>query len=239
MKGTLDLDYALQRQSRLDFKYRLKRRTQEVLKAIESYAPALQRVLDLGTAEGRMLFDIQRAYPTALYIGVEYSLNLIHYGASRFKKINYVCSDVQSLCFKNSETFDVIIATAVIEHLSTPLPFLETCRKLLRHNGIFILTVPQRFWERAASLVGLISGTHQSHFSSQDVLNLCKRAQLKILENRGFMLSPVGFWGERTVEGLLSQVHLDKFLPNQLIVATKIVVDGEIRYDGCSGKTED
>jgi len=232
MKGTLDLDYARQRQRRPDFRYRLKRRTEEVLRSIASYAPNPERVLDMGTAEGKMLSDIQQAYPAAFCVGIEYSLGLLHYGASRFRNIHLVCSDIQSLSLRSNETFDVIIATAVLEHLSAPLPFLEACRELLRKGGILILTVPHRFWERAASRVGLIGGDHQSHFKARHVLDLCQRAQLGILENRGFMLSPVGFWGERTIESLLSRAHLGTLLPNQLTVATKKMRPEGHRSDG-------
>ena len=59
MKGVLDRSYARQREKRPDIRYRLKRRTQEILRAIAEYRPDPETVLDLGTAEGRMLSSVK------------------------------------------------------------------------------------------------------------------------------------------------------------------------------------
>ena len=62
MKGVLDHTYALQREKRLDIRYRLIRRTHEILQAIAKYHPNPKSILDLGTAEGRMLSAVKLKY---------------------------------------------------------------------------------------------------------------------------------------------------------------------------------
>lgn len=47
--------------------------------------------------------------------------------------------------FDLSETFDVIVAGELIEHLSNPGEFLKCTRRHLRPNGILLLTTPNRF----------------------------------------------------------------------------------------------
>src|SRR4030042_1858982 len=41
-----------------------------------------------------------------------------------------------------SKTFDIIILTDVLEHLLDPKKVLTECRRLLKHNGSVIITVP-------------------------------------------------------------------------------------------------
>jgi ubiquinone/menaquinone biosynthesis C-methylase UbiE len=221
MKGILDLEYAHQREKRADLKYRLRRRTDEILKAIAKFSFHPQKILDLGTAEGKMLEEIKLKYPSSLCVGTDYSLPLLNYGAKRFSDINFICADVQNLKFLRDEIFDVIIAAAVIEHLTFPLEMLRESFRLLKKGGILIITSPHPFWEKIANVFGLIKGDHQSVMSPKEILILCKNVELSILDYKGFMISPVGIMGELKIEQALAKLGLNKFLPNQLMVARK------------------
>ena len=221
MKGILDLEYALLREKRPDLKYRLRRRTYEILKTIARFSPHPRVILDLGTAEGRMLEKIKIKHPSSLCVGIDYSLPLLNYGAKRFPEIKLVRADVQNLRFLKEETFDVIIAAAVMEHLTYPQKMLSESFRLLKKNGIIIITSPHPFWEKIANLLGLIKGDHQSVMSPKGIFGLCKNVELSILEYRGFMISPAGMVGELKVEEILAKIGLDKFFPNQLIVFGK------------------
>jgi len=221
MKGILDLEYALLREKKPDLKYRLRRRTYEILKTIARFSPHPRVMLDLGTAEGRMLEKIKIKYPSSLCVGIDYSLPLLNYGAKRFPDINLVRADIQNLRFLKEETFDVIIAAAVMEHLALPQKMLSESFRLLKKNGIIIITSPHPFWEKIANFLGLIKGDHQSIMNPKEILSLGKNVELSILEYRGFMISPAGMAGELKVEEILAKIGLDKFFPNQLIVFRK------------------
>lgn len=221
MKGILDLEYAFQREKRPDFKYRLKRRTSEILKTIARFSPHPRAILDLGTAEGKMLEEIKIKYPASLCIGIDYSLPLLNYGIKKFADIHLICGDVQNLGFIKNETFDVIIAAAVIEHLTSPQEMLRESSRLLKKEGIIIITSPNPFWEKIANILGLIKGDHQSVMSPEQILILCNNVKLSVLEHKGFMISPVGMVGELKIELALAQLGLNKFFPNQLIVVKK------------------
>lgn len=221
MKGILDLEYAHQREKRADLKYRLRRRTDEILKAIAKFSIHPQKILDLGTAEGKMLGEIKSKYPSSLCMGTDYSLPLLNYGAKRFYDLNFICADVQNLNFLKDDIFDVIIAAAVIEHLTFPQEMLRESFRLLKKGGILIITSPHPFWEKIANVFGLIKGDHQSVMGPKEILTLCENVELSILEHKGFMISPVGMVGELQIEGFLQIMGLNKFLPNQLIVVRK------------------
>jgi ubiquinone/menaquinone biosynthesis C-methylase UbiE len=169
-----------------------------------------------------MLEKIKSKYPSSLCLGLDHSQELLTYGAKKFSQINFIRADIQNLNFLKDETFDVLIATAVIEHLENPAAILQGSLRLLKKGGIIIITSPCPFWERISSALGLIvKEKHQNVLKLEKILSLCKKAGLNILQYKGFMLSPVGMIGELQIERMLVKMKLDKFLPNQLVVARK------------------
>lgn len=118
--GSLDIEYAKKRETQKSLKYRLWRRTHEVLAAIENFASKLpQKIIDLGAADGRMLDLIHRQYPQACCVGIEYNQDPVNFGKTKFPDLKLIQGDMQSLDFPN-DSFDVAIATAVIEHVPDP-----------------------------------------------------------------------------------------------------------------------
>jgi SAM-dependent methyltransferase len=224
MNGVLDKEYARQRDKRLDLKYRLRRRANEAVQAIRIYYPHPVRILDLGTAEGRMLSRIKDKYPSTLCVGLEYSWDLLKVGAALFQDLSFIRADAQNMSFFKDASFDVIVAAAIIEHLKAPVEMLREGFRVLKQGGILIITTPHPLWDRIAGALGMIRGTHQSPMSVRSLIELCEKENLGALKNKGFMISPIGFPGELLIEKLLSIIKLDRFLPNQLIVVRKSAV---------------
>ncbi len=218
----MNIDYALSRERRPDFRYRLKRRTKEVLKIVRKYSPSFDRLLDLGTAEGKMLLSIRETFPGALCLGIDYSFPLLLFGKKRFSDLQLICADVENLNFIKEEVFDIIVATALIEHLKNPRRLLSQSYRLLRNQGILILTTPNPVWEKVAKILGFIKGEHLSVMGLEDLMDICQKERFVVLESYGFMLSPIGIWEEEKMEALLRKVGFSRYLPNQLVVARKI-----------------
>ena len=62
--GVLGIGYANQRKTSRALKYRLWRRTREVQKAILKYSQIPPKnIIDLGTAEGKMIFELSKNLP--------------------------------------------------------------------------------------------------------------------------------------------------------------------------------
>ncbi|MCJ7563594.1 MAG: methyltransferase domain-containing protein [Candidatus Aminicenantes bacterium] len=221
MKGVLDYTYARQREKKSGIRYRLIRRTHEILQAIAKYRPDPKSVLDLGTAEGRMLSAVKCKYPAAFCVGIEYSLDLLQMGASLHPNLKFIRADAQRLQFLKHGSFDVAIAAAIIEHLHEPRTMIRESYRLLKPGGIMIITTPHPFWERIANGLGMIKGEHQFTMGLRSIQGLCQGECFAILEKKGFMISPIGFPGEVKIERVLQGIDLDKNLPNQLVVARK------------------
>lgn len=123
-----DKKYHENRKKRRAFKYRLQRRTQEVLRAIRAYKPTVSSLLDIGTADGEMLNALDTCLDVPLPVGLDISMSLLRFNKNQ--KLHLVQADASMLPFKDG-FFDVVTATAVIEHVQDAAAMLRECHRVL------------------------------------------------------------------------------------------------------------
>lgn len=218
-EGSPGLEYAKKRETKKSFRYCLWRRTYEVLKAIEEFAgEPIKDVIDLGTADGRMLDAVYQKYKGVRCVGVEYSQRLIDFAKEKFPHLNIIHGDIQLLDLPRN-SFDVAIAAAVMEHVPDPSKVMGEVKRILRQGGIFILTSPAPFWERLATLVGHIKkGEHKTVMNLKQLKDLAAGSGFTILKAQRFMLSPVGMPFGSAIEKIIRSIHLNFLMANQLLV---------------------
>lgn len=220
--GSMDIEYAKKRETKRSLKYRLWRRTYEVLAAIDEFCFNPPRdIIDLGTADGRMLDMVHQKYPDASCAGVEYNQELVDFGKAKFPDLELIQGDIQSLDFPDN-SFDVAIATAVIEHVPDPRKAMREAKRILRKGGIFVLTAPDPFWEHIATTVGhLKDDQHNEVMNLAQLSDLARKSGFVVLKSKKFMLSPVGMPFEFFVEKWTRRFQLDFMMANQLLVAKR------------------
>lgn len=220
--GSLGIKYAEGRSTNRSLRYRLNRRTQEVLSSITQFSQKPPKnIVDLGCADGRMLDSIHQHYPEAYCIGIEYSQELVDFSKEMFSGIEVVKGDVQSLELEN-DNFDVAIATAVIEHVPEPSKMIREVKRILKPGGIVILTCPAPFWEKLASMLGYLEkDKHYMVMNLKQLSNLVVQAGFTLVKDKKFMLPLIGMPFEAFIEKLLRLFPLDVFMVNQLLVARK------------------
>lgn len=223
MKGVLDKEYAIARQTKRSHIYRLKRRTFEVIKGIRKFHPGKpQAILDIGAADGLMLNRIKEVFPDATCAGIEYASDLI--SCNDNKNIYLIRGDALVLPFKEN-VFDVVTAAAIIEHVSDPIQLIHEAFRVMRKNGILIITTPHPFWERIATRIGhLKEEEHSELITLRKLISLFEKAGFEVVNAEQFMLSPVGMPFERMIERMLRLCRMSFFLLNQKIVGRKIEV---------------
>ena len=119
-EGTYSLDYHLGRQTRRALVYRLARRTAEVRRTVVRYSRRpIRAVLDVGTADGLMLQRLRAVWPQAQCLGLDLSRELLL--AAPDPAVLRVEANALNLPFPD-DTFDLVIATAIIEHVTAPPP---------------------------------------------------------------------------------------------------------------------
>ena len=219
--GVLGIDYAEKRKSNKALKYRLWRRTFEVINSIEqNLQKSPGSIIDLGTAEGRMLNEIQKKYPEAKCVGIEYNQKLVDVANKLFPKLEIKQGDVLSLEDYKNSSFEVAVATAVIEHLENQEAFIKQIARILKPGGVLILTAPDPFWERIATKIGHLDDEQHSEVPNlKKLCSLAKNGGLEVITAQKFMISPIGMPAEFLAERILRFFKLNFLMANQLLVA--------------------
>jgi len=112
----------------------------EVSKLIK-YVKKGDKVLDLGCGNGR-LYKILKNKEVE-YIGVDISKKLIEIARKNYPKTRFLVADALNLSFLKS-SFDLIFAIAFLHHIPSKtlqLRVLKNCFKVLKENGLIILSV--------------------------------------------------------------------------------------------------
>lgn len=119
--------------------YGLGKRLDFVTEIISEFQP--KRILDVGCGTGSNLtVPLAQRFPTINFIGIDSDLSSINY-ANQINPVSNAQFFVQT-AFRDTGTFDLIIASEVIEHVEDPNAFLSLLRSLLAPDGKLILTLP-------------------------------------------------------------------------------------------------
>ncbi len=214
------IDYYHGRKAGRQLKYRLGRRTREVESAVRRHAgPSPDVILDVGTADGLMLAKLRETFGATRPIGLDLSRDLLR--AEAKQGLSRIQGDALSLPVR-SDRVDVVVATAVIEHVPDADRMLKECHRVLRAGGLLVVTTPDPLLERVSSSVGLLKeAQHQSTYTLKAMAKMMESCGFEVLQSYKFMLSPVGLPGELPLERALRWVRLDLLMANQLLVARK------------------
>lgn len=222
--GVLGIGYANQRKTSRALKYRLWRRTREVQKAIVKYSQIpLKNIIDLGTAEGKMIFELSKNLPETKFIGIEYNKDLADLAKkNKTENSEIIQCDVNDVHNLINQKFDVVIATAIIEHVESPEIFMKSVYEMLNTRGILILTAPDPIWEYIATKVGhLEDEQHNEVPNLKRLKELSEKANLKVELSQKFMISPIGFPMEEIIEKFMRLFGFSFMMANQLLVVRK------------------
>lgn len=134
------------------------------------------RVLDIGCGTGEFLADIQRAGWEVC--GVETAKAGFNLARSRLGP-NVHGSELGSCNFL-AQFFDVITLWHVLEHVSDPLTLLEEIKRILKNDGILVLSVPN-IESVESKLAGeewfhLDLPRHLCHYSPQTIKRILEKA---------------------------------------------------------------
>ena len=182
------------------------------------------RVLDAGCGYG--LFSAAATERGAIVLSVDVGPRLVARAISRAGSRGLV-GDACALALRD-DAFDVVISSEMLEHTAAPLTALRELARVLRVNGLLVLTTPNRAWQplvRAASRLRLRPFRGPENFVAWDALeHACREAALDVVAHRGFHPWPfqLGLTGAaRTVEARLARGRAARVMVNQVLVARK------------------
>ncbi|MDY6895078.1 MAG: class I SAM-dependent methyltransferase [Thermotogota bacterium] len=159
-------------------------------KAIKSKNSRDFSLVDLGCGDGRLLFSLQERELLSnaeKIVGVDLSHERIENLKENVKNTIGIISDTCNVKDLKNETFDVVISSQVIEHVSDDNELLKEIGRLLKSDGIaYISTVVKKWYGfyiyRNNGRV-ILDPTHVREYSSkEEFLDLLERNGLKTLE---------------------------------------------------------
>jgi len=167
-------------------------------------------ILDFGCGEGYGAALLAKS--AEKIVGLDYSTAAIKKAKQKYvlHNIEFICSDLRKINFEN-ESFDMIIAFQLIEHLAHPEVFIAKAKAWLKKGGIFLLTTPNR----RASLV-----QHPYHFreyTQEELREFLKKHFLKV-ELFGLQYSALAAqFRQKRLEESQNLLKLDKLRIHRII----------------------
>ncbi|MFO7560766.1 MAG: methyltransferase domain-containing protein [Desulfobacterales bacterium] len=240
--GVLDQNYAYDRMMKPELRWRLATRARVIVDAARRFLHSQRglMVLDMGCAEGRTMLEISAQLPDSVLDGVEYSTDLVEAAVALPECVRIWQGDITALPTNiSAESYDIVSALAVLEHLSTPVSAVREAQRVLKSGGIFVATSPSPAWDHLSATLGLLKGdAHVFDVNKSFLMEIVREAGLEPLEYRRFMWAPVAFLPylhirpsprlalrvDRIVEGLR---FLNWMFANQAIIARKPLHDKE------------
>lgn len=111
------------------------------------------KVLDIGGYRG----ELKNILPSNIdYYVLDFDQKALDKAKKRGAKIEKINFDEQKISW-GKEKFDIVVATEVLEHLKDPARHLLEIRRLLKDNGVFLVSLPNEnmLYHRLMSLFGL------------------------------------------------------------------------------------
>ena len=127
------------------------------------------KILDVGCGDGVLLSFTEKKlnnYSLELY-GIDLSQKAISVAQKKIKNGHFYKSTVYKLPFQEN-TFDVVISTDVIEHVSKPQKMLKEIKRITKENGNIIIGTPIKYTEEP------LDKNHYQEFYPKQFIRLVK-----------------------------------------------------------------
>jgi len=129
------------------------------------------KFLDLGIGDSPAGLHLIERFSSSEFHGLDFSSELIKYLQKNYPGINYILGNVLNTPYRDNY-FDYIIAGELIEHIENPKELLNEVFRILKPNGVFSLSTPDR---ENVTRIGVIDFTHIWSFEEEDIKNLLEQ----------------------------------------------------------------
>ena len=164
-------------------------------------------LLDAGCGNGKNLEDIILKYPDAKIIGIDNFKPDIDDAKKKFgDKIDFLYCDCLDMKI-NSESIDVVLSNQVIEHIVKYEKYLSEIKRILKSEGLLILSTPNFHnpkntllkllfqkpimrWENSKNLPPNEYRGHVKEFYEDELITLIQKHNFKLLASRPIIPKP-------------------------------------------------
>jgi len=160
------------------------RKLSQILKLL--FSNSSSTVLDIGCSSGVLTAEITKALPQSKITGLDSYKEAITFARSKYPHITFIIGDAHKLPFK-TRSFDLILCTETLEHLTDPRQALLEMKRVLKKNGKAIISMDTGnllfkiiwfFWTKTKGKVW--QNAHLHEFNVGLLENLIKKSGFKI-----------------------------------------------------------
>lgn len=146
--------------------------------------------LEIGGADGPMTPTLERMFGTT--ISLDYSKEFLKRIEAKTQKAICIFSDAHFLPIQDN-TIDTIVCSEVLEHTTIPTQFLTELNRVIKKDGVIILSVPNetRFTIRKKGISkNIIAGnTHINFYTPETLQEILYRTGFDVVEIKGLLPS--------------------------------------------------
>jgi ubiquinone/menaquinone biosynthesis C-methylase UbiE len=208
------LDYINKRRKDRFLKYRLNRRTKEILGVIQAYKKEKElKLLDIGTADASMLKILKSELCLSKAVGVDPYLYVQ-------KNLDvYVLKGLGEYLPIKGNAFDIVVAASVIDHVQDANGLLKECYRVLKEEGLLIVTAAVHFFDKVAVVMKYKPDDHTRTYNLKLLKKLFEKNKMTVLLTEKFALPSFGLIPfEDQIEKILRLSKLDFLMFYNLIV---------------------
>ncbi|XP_030742723.1 ubiquinone biosynthesis O-methyltransferase, mitochondrial [Echinops telfairi] len=154
------------------------------------------------------------------------------------KRIEYKACSLEAIVEENIETFDAIVASEVVEHVTDLETFIRCCCRVLKPGGsLFITTINKTqlsyalgivFAEQIAGLVPKGTHTWEKFVSPEKLESILESNGLSVQTVAGMFYNPFsGYWHWSQNTSLNYAAHAVKSTAQETTVSAELVQSGE------------
>ncbi len=151
-----------------------------VVRAARAASRAPGSILDVGCGQGVLLAELATAFPGARIAGSDVSETSLRQARERHPGAELFEIDLLAESFEEEHrtrlgTFDVVVCSEVVEHLTDDRRAVARLASLLGRGGALVLTVPGGTMSAFDVAIG-----HVRHYRPRDVRALLRSADLRV-----------------------------------------------------------
>ncbi|MCO4782083.1 MAG: class I SAM-dependent methyltransferase [Candidatus Cloacimonetes bacterium] len=146
-----------------------------------------KKILDFGCGDGVLTYELEKCGAHAH--GVDLSEIAVQFGKERHLQLGSNATFKVGSCLEapyEDNYFDAIVSSDVIEHVPSAKKFLEEVKRILKPNGVAIISTPIRFTESPLDKMHVVEWFEEEY----------KTVVQEVFENSSFEYSHPIFWLE-------------------------------------------